>query len=204
MAVPTKEVKSRTYYHGTCADEQKIKSIIKNGILPNMPTHYFEDAKPVKNMVYITPDLNLAIDYASDPCLENSYIIVINGNDLLNIYADEDSIAYFIWDHKIKYERHGNIPWWYRKEKTIKLEAPNWLIRLAKEKKVYDASPEKFSIAKLGKFLSKFLTSEQHLELISLGANIANKGKIKAKEIWKIPNEDFEVKDFFRVAERIA
>jgi hypothetical protein len=192
MAVPTEDVKAKTYYHGTCATREKINTIIRDGLKPNMISWYRDEQTPIEGMIYITGDLETAIGYSYKCHKQNdvfSCVFVIDGNELLDVYPDEDCVGILATAER----------------------APKWLVQMAKENNVYDPKNTKYNLQKVGKTLIPLMTSEQHLELIRFyDTNVANKGSVQIKEAWLIykaketdDHSALTLTNFFKIAKRI-
>jgi hypothetical protein len=112
---PTDCFKKTLYYHGT---RSKISAdgIIDSGYLKAGKTNYEGVYKPVDKMVYISPDPRMAIVYSCGDTLlsdynhildfnsyHNSYLIEIEGNNLIDIQPDEDFLAFALYEYVNKY-----------------------------------------------------------------------------------------------------
>lgn len=212
MAAPRAADKSKLYFHGT-SSEKAGQSILKNGIEPGnivMPERYKKskgpNLTPVQGKVYITPDLAYAQMYAIGGDIAGhdmgetgiGYLFVINGNDLRNIDPDEDSIGQLA-SEAANGNKYSTELRWLANLARQKLTVGQW-------KKLLDNDYVMYAHA--GKKLLPFLSDEQKLQLIDLGAHVAHAGKlipIKAYKIDLTRTKDLkrDASNFFDVAERV-
>jgi hypothetical protein len=203
MAMPRAQDIAKVYYHGTSTDKA-AQGILKNGIQPPDLVNKKGQLTPVEGKTYLTSDLSYATMYAvgadmvgsklPDSFIKNgeeyAYIFVIDGRELRDIQPDEDAVG-----------------------EMVSKKLPYWLYNMA-EKHLTENQMKKVLWgeyaywAQAGKKLNKIMTSAQKLEIIDLGASIANTGSLRIKEAWKLhKNDNIKLKEdgsnFFKVAERI-
>lgn len=220
MALPRPADRKKTYYHGT-SKEEAIVGIMKYGIEPldltNDTKYMGSNFTPVKNKVYITPEIRYAVIYAlggdfighefyrSRSDEEYGYLCVINGKNLGdNIQPDEDSIGELLSQGKIKWLT--DLANRYLSDEEFNEDDEDEYESQSLLDAVYDGVAEAQTIA--GKKLVGYMTDDQKLDLISKGAHIAHEGKLKPNEIWKIKKEDCKLLDkdatnFFTIATKI-
>lgn len=199
MAIPTEEHKKQVYYHGT-STLSAGKSIIEHGITPPDLSDRKGKLKPIDGKVYLTKNLRYAIIYCLghadigndaeyDKNLDGDerygWIFKIDGNSLIDIQPDEDSIGEILYDLLNNKNTHNynlnNLEW-------LKYSAESRLtpIQLRKVKNYDDYAD--FAVA--GKKLVKFMTDNNKLQLINQGAHIAHTGKIIPTEAWLFDKRD--------------
>lgn len=204
MAMPTEDISSKTFYHGTTTKES-ADSILKNGIQPPNLENRKGLLKPVEGKVYVTHDIGYAQIYAlggdiaghTDPYSkkrygQHGYVFKFAGDKLKDVQPDEDSIGEMVGN--------GKGPNWLHRMASTHLAAST--IRKAKEGE-YDY------YAKVGKVLVKRMSDPQKLELITHhGAHIAHHGPIIPDEAYRIDRDKTHLlkrdgSNFFEHAERI-
>jgi len=213
MALPQDFHRSKTYYHGT-SKAISAKGIFEKGIQPPDLTNRKGKLKPVEGKVYITHSLEMGIIYALGASmlgydmtsfLKNDedrygYLFVIDGNQLKDIQPDEDNVGEFIYKcyKNPGYKLTNNLLW--LDYLAITKLTPNQLQRVK--------HGEYNDWAMAGKKLMKFMTDDQKIQLIDLGANIAHHGAIIPKEVWKFDKKDSpklnkDGSNFFDIATKI-
>lgn len=103
MSKPTSVITNKTYYHGTNAID-KAKSIMKHGIsFGKALSIYTGHEAPVEGKVYITPNLDIALGYATRTGGDSvhGYLFVIDGSELTSVEPDEDDVGILIVDNEI-------------------------------------------------------------------------------------------------------
>lgn len=207
MAIPSKKIKTQTFYHGTKTIDA-AKNIFATGLNPKYTEiKYANDSKnilkPQNGKVYLTRDLSYAFAYAfgGDFIGTNvnyndqdrfGYILEFNGKTLTNIEPDEDSIGEFlhiIWNANNDYyiKRYNKFFIELNKSielKTLFLQIANSKLTSNQKHKIIKGEYIYFAIA--GKKLNTFLTDDIKLWLISLGAHVAHDGIIKPSKIYQI------------------
>lgn len=216
MASPREVDIAKTYYHGT-PNVKAAKSIRAFGIKPpsakELLKKYREEDNafmPVPGRVYITPHLRYAIIYALDGdvlgydqsrYIDNfgdelyGYLFVFDGKELGDIQPDEDSIGELLYKY-------------YRGENKF-----DWLAEIAEDTLTDDELQEvKWGdvgyLALAGKAIVNYLSDKQKYILMDAGAHVANEGKIKPSETWRIAKSDSgklkeDGSNFFEVATKI-
>lgn len=211
MATPTKDHRSKIYYHGTASEDAGL-SILKTGIQPGDIVMQRKSVKgpslePVKGKVYVTPELKYAQIYALGGDVAGSslmrqrgygYLFVIDGSELSDIQPDEDSIGEMIY-----YAFKGD-----RKEPLLQRYVNNASRELTVSQWRRFAEAEYVMWAHLGKKLLKKMSDEDKLSFIDLGAHVANTGAIQFKEAWRIDkakSKDLkrDGSNFFDLAEKV-
>ena len=223
MAVPSQNLLTKTYYHGTTSEEA-AESILKNGIQPPDLSLRKGLLKPVVGKVYCTSNLGYAQIYAIGGDMagvdislrklvnKKGYLFVIPGSELKDIQPDEDSIGEFLSDilNMPNIETHSISLNGKDMDKSIvrnlyslamKYLSPSTL------KKVKDG--EYAYWAKAGKVLVKRLSDYDKIKMIEFGGfHIAHTGPIIPSQCWKInleyiPQLKKDGSNFFELAERI-
>jgi len=216
----------KMYYHGT-SNLDNAKNIFKNGFKAREITSR-KLCAPIKGKIYITPSLRTGIIYAMGGIMmgHNEYrkligadrygvVFEIPGNKLGDIQPDEDSVGdilYIVIEY-IEKKKFHSMDYDITEDQIKKLD---WLYNLAN----YYLSPVQFRkvqrhdasahIWDAGKKLVKHLTDGQKLQLIDLGAHIANEGQTIIPEVgWLIDRTETEkykddASNFFEVAKRIT
>ena len=225
MATPSSQIVDKLYYHGTKTKEA-AKSIWKNGLVSSFTDDKYNGKKalyrPVDGNVYVTTDLKYAIIYALGGVLMGSdylekrdpkgfgYLFVFNGTELNDIQPDEDSVGEMVHDCLLK-QIHSD-----RHPDSVINTSPT-VRRLANKAKA-EMSPRTIEKAidgeysawiRIGKYLLSRMTDEQKLELIDLGAHVANKGNMLPHQMWAIPYKqvkhlDRDGSNFFEYAKLIS
>jgi hypothetical protein len=209
-AKPTENIKNKLYYHGT--DRQKYgERIIKDGVL-----------KPDKDegKVYLTPDILYAYIFSvgstdfgkeldREKVLKDSknatdlekepfgYIFVVDGEDLKDIYPDEDGISYILFYLYTNMKDEYIMKRLYRYQKNILLKLAKIYLTEYERKKIKELDPS--YLYSCGKKLLGKLTDDMKLALINAGIGVVNKSQIKIigyykfnkKNINKQLKEDF-------------
>lgn len=210
MATPTKDHRSKIYYHGTASEDAGL-SILKTGIQPGDIVMQRKSVKgpslePVKGKVYVTPELKYAQIYALGGDVAGSlmrqrgygYLFVIDGSELSDIQPDEDSIGEMIY-YAFKGDRKEPLLQRYVNIASRELTVSQW-------RRFADADYVMW--AHLGKKLLKKMSDEDKLSFIDLGAHVANTGAIQFKEAWRIDkakSKDLkrDGSNFFDLAEKV-
>lgn len=194
MAVPTKDITTGNWYHGTT--EEGAKKIIQDGYLK--PSEIVTKKSrgymaPAFGRVYLYNDLQRAIDTSSFVIertkkikdVKYGYVVTVKGSDLKDIFPDEDTIADTI-AVSIEGEEGGFNPKWSWLPKLAKEKLPELYDRyVGKSTKSYDVH-KKFNIGTLlGKKLIPYLTDEQILFICSRSDRLAHEGKIPIYKVEK-------------------
>ena len=206
MAMPTDNIRNKTYYHGTDSIE-KAMLIMNNGINPpDVSLRKDSLTRPIPGRVYLTDKIGYAAIYCIGGDMAGSevpegwitnpkegrygYVFEIDGNSLADIQPDEDSVGEFIYDKK--YGILNRIA-----ENHV---APSRL------QKVYDGGCAYYT--SVGKQIMKYIPDWLKLQMIEDGAHIANQGNLPIKGCWrfdkmktKLLKRDYS--NFFELAERI-
>jgi hypothetical protein len=217
MAVPTEDVRNKTFYHGYSPRQEKVdgkwvkkdigEKIADEGIIKAQSEKLKGALAPVQGRSYVTPHIGYAQMYAlggdiagnkhdSERDSKYGYMFKIHGHALSNdIQPDEDNIGQMVGS----------------KGKT----GPTWLHKLASKhvaaSRIKSAEDGEYSAyAKIGKQLVTKMTPDQKIDLIvNHGAHVANAGDIHFAEAWRIDKEAHQHKlnkdgsNFFDYAERI-
>lgn len=220
FAKPRDIDKNKTYYHGTTKKHNAL-SILKSGIKSGNIT--FNDnycsSTPYKNRIYMTPDLEYALTYALGGhwCAPKAslkeepygYIFAIDGNDLVDIYPDEDAVAELLefnkgpdWLMAMYDDLKNELTF---EDLPIDLRLPD----LDDEDEFvptledyFDGIDSSFFIF-IAKLLLNRMTDEQLLSLIQDTTAISNIGSVKPVKAWKfnkqdvIDNANQDISDFF-------
>ena len=189
FAMPTSELRSKLWYHGT--REELAYKILEDKALKIDPTPRKAYMAPQKNRIYLTNNLEDGIGYAffrngshlSYPNAPNdgyAYLVVVNGNDLKDVNPDEDIIA------DLYYSSLPEFSW-------IKPLCKRVDPKLSHK---YDTIGDyRFGTA-LGKKVVEWLTDEQKIQLINHGCKLAGSGDLPIYQLWKIPlNKQKELKE---------
>lgn len=189
MAIPTDPIRKMTFWHGT-PTETIGKNILKNGLKVS-EVESKSSLTPVKGANYVTPDIKYALIYGMGGNYplgsssaerdiprygENFYLFKINGDTLVDVQPDEDSVGELIYSGK----------------------GPAWLISLAKKHltdNIYSKvkSGEYEYWARAGKKLAKKMTDSQKIDLIfNYGTHVANFGVIYPDMAYKISRKDIK------------
>lgn len=212
MAIPSRDVKTKVYYHGTYDKKgtnsiKLAKSIANDGIIPPKPPKKEDILTPLHGMSYVTPHLGYALTYAlggldiaGHPYCKvdhsHGYVFVTKGDKLHDIQPDEDSVGEIFHKH----QKSGIGPEFVTQ--LAKQYSDDYTIKRAKEGD-YD------HWAKLGKQIIPHMTDEQKLDLIhNYGAHVANKGPIIPDRVYristnKIPHLKPDGSNFFDHAEEL-
>lgn len=230
MAVPTEEIKSRTYYHGT-TDRRDALNIMKRGLGNYKITH--GGFSNTKSNNYITSNIRIAVSYATNACggiddvkcikddvidSDIGFVVVIKGDQLRDISIDEDQVGLLILRKKIKWL--NNI--FYEKLYDEQLEIPP--VHLNSNKKYipssltygealdYVSGRENDNLElyeKIGNKMISFLSDEQINSIAELTTNVVHRGILEASECWLITGKQVKkdlnntFSNFFEVAKRI-
>lgn len=214
------QLKFSTYYHGT-SNQKAGEKILQEGIKPGRVTTSRKQGAPVANKVYMTPNLKQGIIYCLGANMlgkdisslikyegQNGYLFSISKNKLINdLQPDEDDIGYLL-NYLFKGEHYGmNI--------KIHNQDFSWLKTMAKNKLTYlqlqklsGFVDNDYQLYAIGKKLVKFMNTEQKLQLINSGANVAHSGIINPEHAWKfnkLKSTELEENglNFFELAEQI-
>jgi len=215
MAAPRNKDFEKIYYHGTPKAKNAI-GIYERGIeIPDLTLRKGK-LKPVEGKVYITPDIQYAIIYALGAAMlghdmynmvkngydeRYGYLFSIDGKELKDIQPDEDSIGEILYNcfKDKEYEQKNNL---------------FWLTRIANQKLTVNQirhvkDGEYADWAASGKKLIKFMTDEQKLRLIDIGAHIGHGGNLSFKEAWRIDKAFYakylkpDGSNFFELADKV-
>lgn len=227
MAQPGESHRSTMYYHGTGNLDSAI-GILKNGFKAQEICSR-KLCAPVKGKVYMTPSLETAMIYAFEGYaaghkesrkLEGprryGAIFEIPGTELGDIQPDEDSVGEILKDvmnyfDKGKDSRIYDDYKWHKDMydlKWIYALAKTWLTPLQWQKVV--RHDDEYHIYDAGKKLVKYMTDWQKLQLIDMGAHIANEGHtIVPKKAWLINRLESEKykkdgSNFFQLAKEVG
>lgn len=189
MAAPTEQLLSKTYFHGVY-NYEVAEFVLQNGIVPPKKSRQSPGKAPLKGAVYVTPNIITAIQYASG--LNNKqkqfrygFIFKIHGNELKDIYPDEDNIdslfrSYLLYNKKMN--DTGFSPF----EDPIPENIANIFDRIfpsLNEDEIRILSMgglASFNIRiKICKKIVKMLLPEEIIQILNLNMNIANIGEIK-------------------------
>lgn len=214
MAIPSKEVKSQVFYHGTYQNNsdglEKASKIADKGIVPPYLSGKKENnLTPVHGMAYSTPHLGYAQMYAIGgdvagssykPSHSHGYVFAFKGKNLSDIQPDEDSVGELYYKHHSSFYKN--------------FKAPDYIDELATKhasyhtrKKAKEGEYEYF--AKLGKSILPHMTDEQKIDLIhNHGVHVANKGTIEPDRVYRINTEKIpllkkDASNFFDHAEEL-
>ena len=225
MALPRESDRAKVYYHGT-SDIVKVKGILADGIIKPSENKSRRTMVPVIGRMYMTPDLNYALVYAlggikmestpweGDRKPENRYgaVFTIPGTELKDIQPDEDAVGEMLYDVLNSKSAHlddfnyelikfpDDLKW-------LEYSAQRYLTPLQIQKvKRYDDIGH---LIVAGKKLVGYLTDEQKLKLIDLGAAIANQGGVHPSECWLVDKLDSmkyakDGSNFFQVARKVS
>lgn len=220
MAKPSSNIKNKKYYHGTNSEESG-ESILKDGINPPDLSLIRGSLRPVDGMVYITPNFRYASIYANlnkeyGSLRDNGigYIFEIEGNDLVDVLPDEDTLGESIR----KYYQEGldgiskDLKGYLESsefENLLKNVYPDEEEPHDTDSRYYESDYERWEdlintdyfeimttkfghgddydiFALLGKYLKTVLPDWVMLEFIELGGHIAHKGSLKPSRAWKM------------------
>jgi len=205
---------AKTYYHGTNKADN-AEAILREGIKAPEIIGRGGKMAPVKGRVYLTSDIRYAILYTLGANAIGTdfnflderygYLFVIDGKKLTDIQPDEDSVG------ELLYDVLNNTPLQYSSEDMGKV---NWLKWIAKDRLTplqYDNAKQYKNFGDLsaaGKKLLKYMSDEQKLQLIDLGAHISNDSVLFPDQAWEFdknlnPQLNQDVSNFFELAERI-
>ncbi len=106
MAQPTKEITNTIFYHGTSEEEYAV-GIWEEGLLANLKHSLYRGKinQAMKDHVYLTSSLTTAVDYSNEPSLitdgsvEYGFLILFSGEDLVDIYPDEDDFERILYNY---------------------------------------------------------------------------------------------------------
>lgn len=183
MAIPSPEIKEKTFFHGTSKGIDVASAIAKDGIVPAETTKSKSYFTPVEGMSYATPHIGYAQIYALGAnCAGNvfpltkkqpdnhGYVFAFSGKKLKDIQPDEDEVGELFYNNK-------HPPWM---DKLIYKHVSSGVISKAK-------SGEYMYFARLGKTIIPRMTDEQKLELITKHKmHVANKGTIIPDRVYRI------------------
>lgn len=198
MAQPTEELRNKIFYHGTDSGVA-AKSIWKNGLniqKVKIKNKYSKNDPllPIENRVYITPDRIYAIGFAlglngtkNKSSDKYGYVFEFKGTELGDIQPDEDSIGESI-AHYLKKSNYYNESLLIKKMSNLTLKIfPKEIID---KLKTFDLN----IMALVGKEIVKHLSDNEKLEIISIGANIANEGIMLPNKMYRVNKEDNVIK----------
>ena len=232
FAAPRSSDLQKTYYHGT-STEAAGKGILQSKKItaPDL-TKRQGKMRPIDNQVYLTPSIEYATIYALGANMLGSdmsgmvergddrygYLFVIDGNSLVDIQPDEDSVGAMVAD-LFGDSDFGNYD----------LDKIQWLADLAEDvlgdtpyesdeddgyayhQSVLDAvvAGEAPDQALAGKLLIPYMSDAQKLSCIDAGGHVSNTGSIKFSEAWKFDKlkaQDLkrDGSNFFQLAERVT
>lgn len=195
MAVPSDAMRETTFYHGTKSKEAAV-SIWKNGLDSNFTNIKYGDKnpvmRPVVGRVYVTPHLDYACIYAlngvlmgTDLVKQSGWVLEFDGKQLGDVQPDEDSVGEFINYYLNKHYYSEKYPEVCNSPLVARIT--NMASSLFKEstmRKVKDGYS--LWITKVGKSILKHLTDSEKLQLIKLGAHVANHGIMIPNKLWEI------------------
>jgi hypothetical protein len=195
-AVPTPDLNTKTWYHGTTKADF-ARDIYLNGLKPPEIDHPKRHMAPIPGRVYLTHDLSYAMIYAlganmvgdklintywtdqlSKPGGRYGYVFSVRGDDLKDIYPDEDSI--------------GELVTQLLRDKTLE---PHWLRSLAQQR-CTDLQLESLrqgdsmTQARVGKKLLKFMSLDLVIGLIRRGTHISHVGNVPISKCWRYDRFD--------------
>lgn len=214
MAIPRNVDRQRLYYHGTSISKagqtiltEGIKPkdiVVKRGKRPMM--------EPKPGMVYLTQNLEFALtyligflfgedmeDYLKKLITKDGqfgYLFEINGNELQDIYPDEDQIGELL-DSCLN-NKNDRFPW------LINMASRYLTTNTIKRIKYHDYP----YYSQAGKKLMDYMTDEQIHQILDEYSNVAHRGTIKPNRAWKFDKFLYShIKDdarkFFEYAENI-
>lgn len=181
---PIEEYRNLTWYHGT--SYHNIDSILTDKCL-KPSTYSRARLAPMQNCVYLTANLEEALSYAfyrsgkhfdyelpsnDSPTPQYAYVIEVDGQNLNEVYADEDIIADILNSEKNRLDFN----WVFKMAQYYEFT----LYNKYKVKGNYDLGTQ------LGKRLMKHISDNQMIELINHGRKIAHYGPVNISHIWKI------------------
>lgn len=203
MAMPTDDIKNKTFYHGTSNSSNAI-SIAKNGLVPPEIKNPKASLAPVRGKVYATPHLSYAQIYAIGGDIAGStrplnpkedkhgYVFAFSGHKLNDIQPDEDEVGELFFNKKHPAWMHYLIHK-HCSENTIKRTNEG----------------EYAAFARIGKKILPKMTDSQKLELVTrYNTHIAHTGGIIPDKVYqidkhKIPLLKSDGSNFFEHAKEI-
>ena len=214
MAVPTNIIMNKEYYHGVYKPSM-AQFILDNGIIPpaKKRSGYFA---PVRGMIYLTPDIKYALYYAKgldkkQQIIRYGFIFVVSGNELKDVYPDEDSIAKLMIDYVHLLYKEEDIKASYitgvKPQDEHISSICERLFKLLDRAEILHLrfGPTKF-YAGIGKKLLKALSSDEIITIIEQGDAIAHKGFVKPNSVYvvdkrkisdnKYTNNNYQFEDY--------
>lgn len=210
MAVSLSRHKNRIYFHGV-PDRKKeniLKKLITKGLIPNIEIDSKSRPFIDQGKVYLTTEISTAIFYASYKTdTDYGFICVIDGNDLKEIYPDEDGVIELV--AKVYYPDL----FLALKKKRLKPEMKKFLKSLLNKYNLPETLPEPkrkqdindpdmyyiIKSSSIGKKLIERANDKEHIELIDMVKKLSagNNGifvnhNIIPMEIWKYNFDEFE------------
>ena len=224
--MPRPQDVERTYWHGTDT-LAKAAGICKEGIKAREISSR-KHLAPVKGKVYMTPNARTGLIYAMNGIMMGhkpwrkydgvdrfGVVFEISGSDLGDIQPDEDSVGEILYT-VVKYFKTGELENSGIDMTEEQVNGLGWLHRLAK----FHLTPTQFHrleryddyahLSGAGKKLLNFMNDSMKLNLIDLGAHIANEGKrIVPRYGWLVDKTESEkyskdAGNFFEVAKRMS
>ncbi len=198
------DLQNMTFYHGTRTTDA-AKSIMISGIVPPDINGRKNWLTPIQGAVYVTPNIEYATIYAlggdfmghAPPPrdLEKDifgYVFEIPASQLGTVQPDEDSIGEMIHEKKA--------PPWLKRMFTNEV-SQSW------QKKLMWGDYVMF--ARVGKMMLRRMNDAQKIEIITLGAHVANFGTLHPTKCWRIDKRrskeiNPDASNFFEVAEDIT
>ena len=192
MAIPNSIILSKEYYHGVY-NYEVAEFVLTNGIVPPIKNRQASGLSPLKGSVYITPKINVAALYArginkKQIIYRYGFIFKINGNELIDIYPDEDEIdslmrSYLHYNKKIT------------ENPIIENPIPNFAVKifdriftLLSENEIKTLTND-FDLKgriNICKKIVKMLLPDETLNLLNLNINISNRGKIIPNSVYVV------------------
>ena len=232
MAEPREKHRRTTYYHGT-PKTLSARGILRSGIKPpdlSARTGSLRLLRPRDGKVYLTDQLRYAVIYAigadafgvklPDSIIKDEpfgYVFLVPGSELKNIEPDEDSIG-----ELLSVQLRGDAKGFDYLE-----ELAHMVLRKTDLESQY---PEAFvgyegvlhavedgdyvAHAIIGREIVKYLEDwmiydilERGDDYLPSGVHVANSGKVKTSECWRIDkrrNEELksDVSNFYKIAEK--
>lgn len=202
MARPGNYAKKKIWYHGTNT-YKKVKSIIKNGVVPqNLEKNRF-GFSPQLNRAYFTTSLSEALSYTYSGIKKETdygYIIEIDGGNLTDLTIDEDKLNFVIQYLYGVAAYDLNIT--KKQEETIEKLAEKYVGK----KHLYYTPPRNITRAIIEKS-----TDEEQMWIIKnfSRGSVANKGIVYPDRIYSfkkmkfVPNEFAEYENYINTRKLI-
>lgn len=195
MAKPNNILKSKKYYHGVY-NYEIAEYVIENGISPPKKSKQAKGLSPVKGSVYFAQKIYDSLLYAKglndkQKRYRYGFIFEIDGDDLMDIFPDEDDVLVLLGKCMKKYDSN------YKIHMDIREEVPEDILEIVK--KYYDKlSEEDKKNVKLGyeiniksglpiaKKVIKEFTDEDILLIVESGYKLFNKGSVNPSSVYII------------------